>query len=300
MSTEPDLAHEVGQREDNKKIVEILYEIFGMSGRFVRKLKTEKAVFVSGSNRSIYSRVRIGDRIEIRFPEESCLDTPNREMPLEVLYEDRWLLGVLKPPGVLVHPVRTDQKGTLSNAVAAHMERRGETYIIRHINRLDRDTSGVVLIAKNAYVHDRVVVQMNRREVEKVYTAVVKGVFKQKRGRLEFPIGHPGGGEIRRIVTEEGKRAVTCYEVVRETRGFSLVRVWLETGRTHQIRVHMAHVGHPVVGDPLYGEEDPLMPRQALHAGCYGFIHPVTGRKMTVKAELPEDMARFIKDKNFD
>lgn len=300
MKLEPDLIWRVDEADDQEKILEILYRRFEMSGRLIRKLKKDKGILIGKESRSVYSRVRKGDLIEIFFPEEVCEDVPNEGVAVKTIYEDKWILAVDKPAKLLVHPTLPGQTDTLSNGIAAHMKTRGESYIIRHVNRLDRDTSGVVVIAKNSFVHDQIALQMNRREVEKIYKALVKGRFEKKVGKLEYPIGRPDPNDIRRAVMETGKAAATLYRVLSESNGISLVELRLMTGRTHQIRVHMAHAGHPVLGDELYGEREPSMDRQALHAESYSFFHPVTKALLEIKTDLPDDMKRLMSHKNFD
>jgi len=294
-----DLRITVDGKYANSKIIDILYKEFGMSGRFVRKLKKSKTLKINGESKSVYNRVEIGDDLEIFFPIEPCEDAPNESIKIKVLYEDKWLMAVEKPAGLLVHPIRIDQSDTLSNGIASYMREKKEDYIVRHVNRLDRDTSGVILIAKNSYVHEQIAFQMSKGEVEKKYKAVVEGVLKEKSSRLSYPIGKPDKTSIKREVTESGKPSITLYEVVSETKTASLLNIKLITGRTHQIRVHMAYIGHPVIGDSLYGESDASIDRQALHAGTYIFKHPITHEKVIIQSDLPEDMRELLRRKDF-
>ena len=300
MKRDADLKMKVNDKYNNKKIIEILYKEFGMSGRFVRKLKKSKTIEINGENKSVYTRVELGDLIEIFFPIEVCEDIPNEDIKIKVLYEDKWLMAVEKPAGLLVHAIKEEQTDTLSNGISAYMKEKGEDYIVRHVNRLDRDTSGVILIAKNSYIHDQIAVQMSRGEVQKNYQAIVLGILDEKSKCLEYPIGKPDIKNIRREVMENGKPSATVYEVVAESENASLLNIRLITGRTHQIRVHMAYIGHPVMGDDLYGVCDESIERQALHAGSYIFKHPMTDEIVSIKSELPEDMRELIKRKNFE
>jgi len=300
MKRNPDFKFPVDEKNEDKKIIDILHKEMGMSGRLVRKLKKARAVESNGEKTSIYSRVKSGDLLEIHFPQEPCEDTPNEEIEVEVLFEDKWLLAVEKPAGLLVHPIKTDQKDTLSNGIASYMKSKGEDYIVRHVNRLDRDTSGVVLIAKNSYIHDQIAVQMNNGEVKKSYNAIVVGILDKKSDRIDYPIGKPDILNIRREVMEKGKPSTTLYYVVSESDDLSFLNIRLLTGRTHQIRVHMAHIGHPVLGDDLYGTPSELIGRQALHAASYIFRHPVTKEIVEIKSELPRDMRDIMGRKNFE
>ena len=300
MGNNPDLKFLIDEEYVDKKIIDILYKKMGMSGRFVRKLKKEKAVDLNGKKTSIYTRVQSGDSIEIHFPQESCDDMPNEEIEVRVLFEDKWLLAVEKPAGLLVHPTKKDQNDTLSNGIASYMKKQGEDYIVRHVNRLDRDTSGVVLIAKNSYIHDQIALQMNDGEVEKSYNALVEGILDKKSDCIECPIGKPDILNIKREVMEKGKPSTTIYDVVSEADDLSFLKIRLLTGRTHQIRVHMKYIGHPVLGDDLYGCPSELIERQALHAGSYSLRHPVTKEIIEIKSELPKDIRKIIELKNFE
>ncbi|HKL11123.1 MAG TPA: RluA family pseudouridine synthase [Clostridia bacterium] len=300
MASNPDFKFIIDEKHADKKIIDIMYKEMGMSGRFVRKLKKGKAVKLNGEKTSIYSRVQPGDLIDIYIPKEPCEDIPNEEIEVVVLFEDKCLLAVEKPAGLLVHPIKEDQNDTLSNGIASYMKSKNEEYIVRHVNRLDRDTSGVVLIAKNPYIHDQIAVQMNNGEVEKSYNAIVEGIMNKKSDCIDYPIGKPDILNIKREVMENGKPSKTIYDVVSESDDLSFLRIRLLTGRTHQIRVHMAHIGHPVLGDDLYGLSSELIGRQALHAGSYSFRHPVTKKIVEIKSELPKDMREVLKGKNFE
>jgi 23S rRNA pseudouridine1911/1915/1917 synthase len=300
MKRDADLKMKVNDKYINKKIIEILYKEFGMSGRFVRKLKKNKTIEINGEIISVYKRVELGDVIDIYFPIEACEDIPNEKIKIKILYEDKWLMAVEKPAGLLVHPIKVEQTDTLSNGISAYMIEKGENYIVRHVNRLDRDTSGVILIAKNSYIHDQIAVQMSRGEVKKNYQAIVLGILDEKSKSLEYPIGKPDIKNIRRAVMEQGKPSTTLYQVVAESEGASLLNIRLITGRTHQIRVHMAYIGHPVIGDCLYGICDESIGRQALHACSYIFKHPITAETVSIKSDLPEDMQKLIRQNDFE
>ncbi len=175
------------------------------------------------------------------------------------------------------------------------MEETGQVFKIRFVNRLDRDTSGLLLVSKNAYCQTHITNQMKQDLIHKRYTAIVKGIVSSERGTIDLPIGRPDRDDIRRGVHQDGAPSVTHYEVLNYLNGHTVIELRLETGRTHQIRVHMSHIGHPVLGDSLYGEEEPdLIGRQALHASGLSFIHPITKERVDFEAPLPEDMRRAI------
>lgn len=215
---------------------------------------------------------------------------------LEVLYEDDHVLVINKPAGMIVHPDRPGGGGTLANAVAYHYLLHGIAAKPRHIHRLDRDTTGAVLYAKHPWAHAVLDAELRERRVRREYVALVAGRLRKKRGTLRFPIARDRQDRQRRRVSPAGQPAVTHYEVLETFRDATLVRAWLETGRTHQIRVHFAHIGHPLVGDALYGGPSAAIGRQALHAWRITFPHPLTGVWETVEAPWPDDLKEAVAD----
>jgi len=238
-----------------------------------------------------------GGRVLLRlFPEERG-PYAAEWMPLDILYEDDFCLVVRKPAGMAVHPSSTDGTGTLANAVAGHYEATGQEHKVRHIHRLDVDTTGPVLYAKNAFAHAVLDEAMREKRIERRYIAVVKGRPEPERGVIDLPIGKDRHHPQRRRVSRGGDRAVTRYETVQVLAGgtASVVRLQLETGRTHQIRVHLSHLGHPVWGDKLYGgPASPHIPRQALHGERLLFPHPWTGQQVEVHDPVPPDMLQLM------
>lgn len=287
--------YEVEKRDENLIIREILKRRKGFSTRLLRRLKVEGGVFVNGAPKWLNERVREGDLIEVRFPKEESHFEP-QDIPIEILYEDEDLLLINKQPGVVVHPTKGHPDGTIANGLAKLMETRGESYKIRFVNRLDMDTSGVLVIAKNAFSQESLVRQMKENKTEKGYIAIVDGIMKEREGIIDLPIGMKDENSVGRAVTENGYPSVTHFKVEGFPEGKrTLVRLRLETGRTHQIRVHMSHMGHPVTGDALYGTPRPdLIERQALHAEVFSFFHPRTGEPVRVTAPVPDDMMALI------
>jgi 23S rRNA pseudouridine1911/1915/1917 synthase len=234
------------------------------------------------------------DRILIRlFPGETA-QFPAEWADLDILYEDDFCLVINKASGMAVHPAQPGQGGTLANAVAGYYERTGQSAAIRHIHRLDEHTSGPVLYAKNEYSHWLLDDAMRRKAISRTYIAVVAGIMKQPSGRIAWPIGRDRHHSQRRRVSATGQHAVTNYEVLETLSAASLVKLELETGRTHQIRVHLSHLGHPIIGDKLYGGPMMSMTRQALHGTELGFPHPLTDEKIAVTAPLPDDMVALL------
>jgi len=238
-----------------------------------------------------------GGRVRLRlFPEREAGVSPWWH-PLDVLYEDDFCLVADKPAGLAVHPEGGGpSEGTLAGAVAFHYAATGQKVAVRHIHRLDRMTSGPVLYAKNAFAQAKLDEQMRKRTIRRTYLAVVHGIPEQPRGTVSAPIGRDRHVSGKRRVSPGGQPAVTHYELVEAfpAAGASLLRLRLETGRTHQVRVHLAHIGHPVIGDALYGRPDPRIGRQALHGERLCFLHPFTGEEVETVSPLPADFAGLL------
>lgn len=236
-----------------------------------------------------------GTRLRLRaFPPEEAGFAPDWQEP-DVLYEDDFCLVVNKPAGMAVHPSNPDQTGTLAHAVAGYYLSTGQACAVRHIHRLDEDTTGPVLYAKNSFAHSILDADMREKAIERIYLAVVWGSFARSRGTVDEPIGRDRHHKSRRRVSQGGDEAVTHYEVLRQKGGTAAVSLRLETGRTHQIRVHMSYIGHPLVGDALYGGK-PLsgMARQALHGSALIFLHPLTKERICITAPLPPDLSELL------
>ena len=303
----------------------ILKKRLGFSSRLVAKIKREGTVTRNGVEVRLFADVIEGDVIDVKIPEERCYFEP-QDIPIEAVYEDEDILVINKQPGVVVHPTRGHPTGTISNGLMKRMEERGEFFKIRFVNRLDRDTSGLLIVAKNSHSQDMLIKEMKSDRVDKRYAAIVHGIIKEDRGTIDLPIGRKNEGDIRRCVMEEGYPSVTHYKVIERfpAAGISFAELRLETGRTHQIRVHMSYIGHPLLGDTLYGlgAEDTeerssdidinaddldiggqgeaqridadLIGRQALHAKSLRFRMPVSGEAFIAEAELPQDMQSLL------
>ncbi|QEK13656.1 RluA family pseudouridine synthase [Crassaminicella thermophila] len=273
---------------------EILYDKMRLSSRLVRKLKRKKGILVNENRIPFHAVLRKGDFVKVIMEEESNQFEPE-DIPIEVVYEDVDLLIVNKEPGIVVHPTKGHPTGTMANAIVFYMQEKKENFKIRFVNRLDRDTSGLIIIAKNPFAQQELSKQMQENLVEKIYLAVVKGRIKEDRGTICAPIGREEPESIKRKVYEGGQPSVTHYEVINRFEEATVVRVKLETGRTHQIRVHMTHIGHPLIGDELYGSVDEkLIKRQALHAETLTFYQPRTNERIEVKASVPKDIEELI------
>lgn len=261
-----------------------LKEYCKLSTRMITSLKREnEGILINGKILRTIDPVYEGQQVIINLPDEASLYITPVEGPLDIVYEDSFLLIVNKPPYVPVHPVKQYQTDTIANYVTAYSQKRGEQYVFRAVNRLDRNTSGLVMIAK-----DRFTVNKLKNQVNKTYYALVHGEVKEG-GTVCAPIGLRDDSKIVRHVLAEGTPAITHYEVVNSAKEISLLKLWLETGKTHQIRCHMAYLGHPLLGDDLYGGKRELIQRQALHCEKMVFNHPVTNEVIEVRADAPED-----------
>ena len=261
----------------------------GLSTRMITRLKREKdGILMDGKILRTIDRVTAGAEIIINLPDESSSFIEPIEGSLDIRYEDEHILVVNKPPFMPVHPVKQHQTNTLANLVTAYAQKNGAEFVFRAHNRLDRNTSGLVLIAKDKYS----VFQLHQA-MRKVYFALVHGRL-EGRGTINKPIGLHDDSKIVRHVVESGSPAITHYKSVFSGDDYSLILLVLETGKTHQIRCHMSHLGHPLLGDDLYGGSLDLINRQALHCGEMSFCHPVTGEEINISAPIPDDMQTLI------
>jgi len=298
---EAKLRYELGPEDEGRALRTILRSKLQVSRRLMTKLKTvDQGITVNGSRLYMDAKLHAGDVVEVRLPAETSETIEPQPMELDILYEDDDLLAVNKPAGLIVHPTLGHYKDTLANGVMHYWQERGESYRFRPVHRLDELTSGVVLIAKNAYAHQQLSLQLQEHSVVKEYLAYVHGNLAAPSGVITGPIDRDPEQPHIRIVTENGYPALTTYEVVQTYREASKVKVLLGTGRTHQIRVHMRWLGHPLIGDPLYTLPDcdndryaGIMDRQALHAVKIEFSHPLTGEPVCIEAPPAEDLMRL-------
>ena len=268
----------------------------------VQKLIEKNAVSVNGSPVTKNYKVRSDDKISLIIPKAAELNVCAENIPLDIRYEDNDLLVVNKPKGMVVHPAAGNYDGTLVNALLYHCKDSlsGINGIIRPgiVHRIDKDTSGLLIVAKNDFAHISLAEQIKAHSFEREYQTVVYGGFSVEDGTIDAPIGRHSVDRKKMTVTEKNsKYAVTHYHVLRRYNGFTHLGVRLETGRTHQIRVHMAYIGHPVAGDPVYGPKKVItsLNGQCLHAGLIGFKHPRSGKYIEIESELPSYFTDFLR-----
>jgi len=285
----------VEKEYEGRKIRDYLKSVQGFSTRFIRGSAFDNRLFVNGETVRLSYKLKYEDKIEIEVTKSESQNIEPEKMDIDVAYEDMDVIVVNKSPGMVVHPTKSYQSGTLSNGLIYYFREKGENCIVRLVNRLDMDTSGLVLIAKNQFSHMALARDMNKESFKKEYIAIIHGHLEPENGTIDKPIYREEGGSLKRIIDDRGQKSITHYEVVKKYKDGEMVKLVLETGRTHQIRVHLSSMGNPIFGDSLYGtEEREYIDRQALHAYKLQFPHPRDGKIINVETELPEDMKKLI------
>jgi len=287
---------EIDKASDGMMVRNYLQSVHGFSRRIIKAVKFDGGkIMVNASPVTVRYRLTAGDKLKIEFPPEikGAYMIPEN-LNLNIIYEDQDILIIDKEPGMPVIPSFQHPTGTVANAVLGHYERNQIPYTIHTVTRLDRDTSGLMLIAKHRYSHSILAGLQKAESVKRSYQAIVEGRLSEKKATIDEPIGRKKGSIIEREVIKNGKRAVTHYQVIQELTESTLVQVQLQTGRTHQIRVHFSFLGHPLAGDTLYGGNANQIKRQALHCIELNFPHPATKEYMYFESSLPEDMKKMI------
>ncbi len=276
-------------------IKEVLKAEFSMSDRLLLKLKRLDKIYLNGKNASVNQNISKNDLVEcyLDYDEDNSNIIPT-EMPINIVYEDDAFLIVNKPAGIPVHPSMDHYTDSLSNGIAFYFSKICLKKKIRPVNRIDKDTSGIVIFAKNEYIQECLIRQMKSKQFVKKYIAVVNGNLDNSVGTINAPIARKEGSIIERCVNSNGDNAITLYKVLKRTANYDIVECILETGRTHQIRVHFAHIGHSLLGDTLYGTHSDLIKRQALHSYEVDFIHPITKQNVKYIADIPEDLKNLL------
>lgn len=283
------------QPEDSGlKYLTILRNKFHFSQKLLQHLKQGERVWVDGRFTYLTARGKEGETLAVQLSSEEEANIPGEDLPLNILYEDEYLLAVNKPAGQVVHPNQRYADNTLANAVTGYWQRQGEDRLFRPINRIDRNTTGVVIIAKNQFAHQQLSWQLKRGYIHKRYCGFVEGIVRENQGTIDFSLGLAPNSFIKRQVDPEGLPSRTFYRVLNRYSKATLLEFILETGRTHQIRAHCEGLGHPMLGDDLYGGNTTLINRQALHSFKYSFFHPVTNLPLVVRAPFPHDLKDLI------
>ena len=283
--------HAVRAEEAGRTVQEILTGTMGISRRMIQRLTRGKGILVNRKVAYLARAVREGDVVAARLAENEEAGLEPVAMELAIVHEDRDVLVVNKPAGMLVHPTSPEHTRTLSHGITHHFLEQGIAIKVRPVHRIDRDTSGLLLVAKSGFAHQHMDRQLRERTLRREYLALVRGRVEEDEGTVDAPVGrHPRNSSLR-AVRPGGDPAVTRFRVRERFTDASLLELELDTGRTHQIRVHLAHLGHPVLGDRAYGGGAPaLIRRQALHAWRLSCVHPATGEALLFEAPLPEDM----------
>lgn len=271
-----------------------LKQILHYSGRKIQKLTRQKGILLNGKAVYLQKKVKPEDILRVRVFEDTSYGVEPEQGNIEILYEDDNLIVLNKPAFQLVHPTGQTTRGTLAGFLAYHLQQRGIVNTIRAVHRLDRETSGCVIFAKDSRSQFMLEQQLKERILKRTYAALVKGIPNVLSGTIDAPIGPHPTMPNRRAVNAKGDPAVTHFRTIRKFDEASLLELTLDTGRTHQIRVHLAHAGYPVIGDRMYGWPSPVINRQALHAFGAGFNRLIDNREVTVEAPLPQDFNQAI------
>lgn len=300
------LDYKIKQEDEGKLVKEILKDQLHLSRREISHAKAfEDGILIDGKHVNVLYKVSVGELLHVSIHEntEASAQIVPMEGELNIVYEDEDIIVVNKPAGIIVHPLKNHFTSTLSNHIAWHFQQNGENHVLRPVGRLDRETSGLIVFGKNRYSANSLNDQSLNGIKVKEYLALCSGVFENPKGIVDSPIGLAPGVKMVRSIREDGDPSITHYEVVEQkiksetNDGFALVRLRLETGRTHQIRIHMKSIGHALLGDGLYGSDLPDwygMERVALHSSHMEILHPVTGKRLSFDAELPKDMAETL------
>ncbi|MDQ2086624.1 RluA family pseudouridine synthase [Herbivorax sp. ANBcel31] len=315
--------YSVDTESSGKTVKYILKNKLEFSQKLIRQLKYQNKIFLNGKSVFVNKIINKNDIIEVDMNlEEKSEGVIPEDIPINIIYEDEALIALNKQPGVIVHPTCNHSKGTLANAISYHFAKNKVLRKIRPVMRLDRDTSGVIIFAKNSFSQDFLIKQMNNNSFYKEYTGIVNGLVKTPHGTINFPISRKPGSIIERCTSSNGEPSVTHYKVIEHLKNATLLSFVLETGRTHQIRVHCESFGHPLLGDTLYNnlqnenlslsekkifplenciitskdfpsKESVFIDRQALHSSKAAFIHPVTKKLLQLTAPLPYDIKKL-------
>lgn len=281
-------------KNNELNINQILQNELNISSRLLYKLIKNERILLNGNICDTRNYANSGDVLIVDFDyEEDNSNIVPTKMNLDIVFEDNWLIVVNKPAGIAIHPSILHYSDSLCNGIRFYFDSIGLKKKIRPVNRLDLNTSGLVVFAKCEYIQECLISQMKDNLFKKEYLAFCEGIFENKSGTIDLPISRKDNSIIERCISKDGQPSVTHYEVLKEFNNYSLVKCVLETGRTHQIRVHMSAIGHPLIGDSLYGSISDFIDRQALHCYKLQFVHPITKKFMDFCGEIPLDLKKL-------
>lgn len=292
----------VVELENKNRIDTYLAEHTELSRVAIQRLIEQGKITVNNRNPKVSYKVKVGDEIKIEEEKPKEISIEAQDIPVEILYEDSDIIVVNKPKGMVVHPANGNPDGTLVNAIMAickdSLSGIGGEIRPGIVHRLDKDTSGALIIAKNDKAHIQMSEQIKNHEVEKTYIALVRGFVKENEATINMPIGRSTKDRKKMAVTKNGKQAITHFKVLERFKNYTLLEVKIETGRTHQIRVHLTEIGYPIVGDTVYsnGKNEWGIQGQCLHAKSLKFKHPITGKEMFIEAPMPEYFEKIISE----
>ena len=290
------IEYQIEESADGLRIEQFLRRR-GYSGQNLTEIKRmPKSILVNGEHYYMRQKLHTGDQLKVCIQETDCSEKiPPVEIPLDIVYEDEDIIVINKPAGMPIHPSLNHYTNSMANALAWYYQEQNKPFIFRCCNRLDRDTSGLTVVAKHLVSGNILSAMVYRREIHREYLAIVRGQVTPESGTINAPLARKPGTIIERTVDwEHGETAITHYRVVEKKNGHSLVSLKLETGRTHQIRIHMKHLGYPLIGDYLYNPDMEYITRQALHSHRLCFPHPITGKMLEFTAPLPNDMQNVL------
>jgi len=283
----------VGEEHAGLTVEQYLKQVLQYSGRRIQKLTRLKGILCNKKPVFLQKKVKTGDNIRVRILEDQSYGVIPQQGPIHILYEDAQLIVLNKPASMLVHPTGHTAQGTLANYLAYHYQQSAQRWTIRPLHRLDRETSGCVVFAKDAATQSVLEQQMKEGRFKRSYYAFVSGNVEPSEGTINAAIGVHPTLPNRRVIHAQGERAITHYKILQKYGDRTLLELRLETGRTHQIRVHLAHIGHPIIGDRMYGNTSSQINRQALHAQHVSFNHPKDEQQINVHAPLPRDIEKL-------
>lgn len=284
----------VDEKYEGMILRQFLADVLQLSGRLIKRAKTGK-IMINGEEKTVRYILQAGDELRLQFSDKRSKTMQAERVPFGLVYEDDHLLVVEKEAGLPTMPSRNQPSKTLANGILYYYEQENMDATVHVVTRLDRDTSGLVLIAKHPYCHSLMARLQKKHELHRTYHAFVQGEVRPALATINAPIGRKPNSIVERMVTPDGQAAITHYKKLRQEADYAILSVRLETGRTHQIRVHFAHRGHPLLGDDLYGGQQDKIERQALHCAAISFVHPFTGELCHFTSDLPLDMKRLAK-----